>query len=369
MIAERRPPPVWTPQEHRGLVGARTSGGHAYTYYTRAVPLIPNEILDCAVYLYPSVDAANEGRSAGGSGFLVGVRFDGHPVASTYAVTNAHVVAQGNPVVRLNTTEGRHEALDLPDEAWIRHPDGDDVCIAPLGLDPSLHFRLIGLDQFMRRPSEPDGRQDWDKMQVGQEVLLVGRFVNHEGRQRNLPTARFGHISALPIEPIRTEQGILQESFLADVRSLSGYSGSPVFAYRSLPSKDLQTEEQAIGSLWTRGLELRFLGVDCGHLPTLAKVRDADRHTWTEPPLWAEQNSGMAVVVPAWRVRQLFEMEEVVEMRRETENAWLEEHGNDDPIVADSLDDDAEFERFKQLTKKLVNVPKKELDQKRDEES
>jgi hypothetical protein len=32
----------------------------------------------------------------------------------------------------------------------------------------------------------------------GDEVLLPGRFISHDGRQRNKPILRFGNISMLP---------------------------------------------------------------------------------------------------------------------------------------------------------------------------
>ena len=66
----------------------------------------------------------------------------------------------------------------------------------------------------------------------GDEVFLVGRFINSEGKQRNIPTLRFGNISQMPIEPIeqtRVSGKRLQESFLVEARAISGYSGSPVF--------------------------------------------------------------------------------------------------------------------------------------------
>jgi hypothetical protein len=43
---------------------------------------------------------------------------------------------------------------------------------------------------------------------------MLGRYVDHDGVQRNAPTARFGHVAMLPFEPIRQpESGLLQESF------------------------------------------------------------------------------------------------------------------------------------------------------------
>ena len=47
-------------------------------------------------------------------------------------------------------------------------------------------------------------------------------FVNHQGRQQNSPTVRLGIISMLPREKILHPRGTLVDSFLVEVRSLSG---------------------------------------------------------------------------------------------------------------------------------------------------
>jgi hypothetical protein len=157
---------------------------------------------------------------------------------------------------------------------------------------------------------------------VGQEVYMVGRHINHEGRQRNLPTARFGHIAQLPYEPIRNEAGLQQEAFLVDLRSLSGYSGAPVFVYRSRPDLDTDPEK------WVKGFEQRLLGIDCGHLPAHGRVLEADRAKAVEPTLWAEQNSGIDTVIPAGRLAKLlFEDDDVLAGREQGENAWLAAQG------------------------------------------
>jgi Trypsin-like peptidase domain len=280
------------------------------------MPTIPLEVLDCAVYLYRDEESARAGVQVGGSGFLVHIPVPGTDQAATfYAVTNAHVVAGGASCVRLNTADGGHAAIPLKDDDWFRHPDGDDLVVAEIELSADFRFKAISPDSFVEG-------SDLTVFGVGQEVYMVGRHVNHEGRQRNQPTARFGHIAQLPYEPVRNAAGLQQEAFLVDLRSLSGYSGAPVFVYRSRPDLDGDPER------WVKGFEQRFLGIDCGHLPALGKVLDATRATPVEPAMWAEQNSGIATVIPAWSLaRLLFEDDDVLAAREHGENAWLEAHG------------------------------------------
>lgn len=77
-------------------------------------------------------------------------------------------------------------------------------------------------------------RHEIDAFRVGpgDDVFVVGRFINSQGKLRNIPSVRFGNIAQMPLKPI--EQGRVfgefqQESFLVEARSISGFSGSPVF--------------------------------------------------------------------------------------------------------------------------------------------
>ncbi len=66
---------------------------------------------------------------------------------------------------------------------------------------------------------------------VGDEVVMIGRFVAHDGRVRNAALARFGNIAMMPGEPVTDGRGMKVEAFLVEMRSLSGFSGSPAFIY------------------------------------------------------------------------------------------------------------------------------------------
>ena len=49
-----------------------------------------------SLYLYPSIEAAEKGESAGGTGFVLGVPAPDGNAFYQYVVTNAHVVEAGN---------------------------------------------------------------------------------------------------------------------------------------------------------------------------------------------------------------------------------------------------------------------------------
>lgn len=280
------------------------------------MPSIPLEVRECAVYLYANEADAESGTQTGGSGFLVIIPVPGYEEeASTfYAVTNAHVVGNGFTCVRLNTLDGGHASVTLQAEDWVLHPDGDDLAIAEIDLPRDSRIKAILPDSFI------DGH-DLTMFGVGQDVYMIGRYVSHEGRQKNLPTARFGNIAQLPYERVRTVSGLEQQAFLVDMRSRAGYSGAPVFVYRIRP--DLDTDPES----WVSGFEQRLLGIDSGHLPAMRRVLSKDQRTPVDPELWTAQNSGMATVIPAWRLTELLFDDDVVRKREEGEQAWLAKRG------------------------------------------
>jgi hypothetical protein len=328
------------------------------------MPPIDPGLFDCVVYVYPSVEAAREGRRAGGTGFLVGVPLDDYyaelPVAaaSTYAVTNAHVIGGilekgGAPVLRANRADRtQFVVIPLDADAWIHHPSGDDLAIAPVGLPPEIRTAYL-----MPKDFHPSRRRDFPP---GADVFMLSRFISHEGRQSNMPIVRFGNVAMLPGEPIwNRKTGANQESLLVEVRSLPGHSGSPVFGYRTVTEGDLDK-----GSI---GVFRQLLGIDWGHFPAgFSPVLDDDKRP-VKPKQWVAENSGMMGVVPIEKLDELLNDEQVVEMRKETERRLRERLS--EPSVEPDLAEESEFERFEDLTRKLVQVPKKELDEKRKEES
>jgi hypothetical protein len=319
-----------------------SSSGHRFAYWMPPVPRIRDAYLDCAIYLYASESDADAGARSGGSGFLVGIPTTDLPgnVWIIYAVTNKHVIEGGNSVVRLRTKSGKHSIMPIDERAWMFHQDGDDLSVCLIRFDwQSVQFNFVPRNVFL----DNDTVIRYN-IGPGDETFVVGRFINHEGRQQNLPTARFGCISQMPHEPVKQNTGFEQESFLVEARSIGGYSGSPVFVYIPIFSDRENVEDwyhpitksspdpitgrinefksdfpKSWGNLKAHGPWL--LGIDWGHINDWQSVCDAaGRPVDRSGPPWNPQvctNTGIMTVVPAWKLAALLDEGPVAEQRKE----------------------------------------------------
>ncbi len=294
-----------------------SSDGHVFYVWKPPVPRIEDQVLDCVIYLYPSVGQAAAGEQAGGTGFLVGMQSEANESRSyLYAVTNSHVIREGeSPVIRLNTKDGNKAILELDQEQWVHHQDGDDIAVCPFALANPNHYayRVIPRSMFLTK-----GLIEQHNVGAGDDVFMVGRFISHEGRQRNTPIVRFGNISMMPWEPITHERGIQQESFLLEMRSLSGFSGSPVFV------------DVEVGGY--------LLGVDWAHMASYEKVKKVNPITGRLENVpeghVVKSNSGQMAAVPAWKLQELLDQEELVAQRKRSDEQ-LARQAENSPAVLD----------------------------------
>lgn len=267
---------------------------------------IPKQFLDCSVYLYKTQAHADKGEQSGGSGFLVGVPLTQNPEETQfYVVTNEHVIREmDRPTIRLNRIEGKAESHSTNLQRWIRHTPSD-LAIYPLEVVEE-DFRLAWVP-FSRLLDAP-------KMRVleilpGGEVFMIGRFVGHDGRQRNTPSVRFGNISRMPIDDPEDAVDENRESadnrFLIDCRSIPGYSGSPVF-FMFDPAKPRPPHWEPPVPYDPDWHGPWLLGVDSFHIPSFEQVlTEKDPEKPADPKRWVQTNSGMAGIIPAWEIREL----------------------------------------------------------------
>jgi hypothetical protein len=299
------------------------------------MPRIPERLLDSVFYLYPSETAADDGDAAGGTGFVLSVplkwestrndfvRSSALAVAEReasilYAVTNEHVITDGFHWVRMNRKGGAPATFKLSAETWALHPEGDDLAVCAVGLSEEYLYQAVPARMLLL---ESNLASRYVPVGPGDDAFFVGRFVSHEGSIRNTPTVRFGNIAMMPHEPIERKGKADQLSYLVEARSLSGYSGSPVFVYEpgadAIAEATYETTEVSVELLPMERIGL--LGVGWGHFrtqfdPDHDVVVGLDKTTHIG---WVEQNSGMMGVVPAWRLADMLLSDEMKDKREE----------------------------------------------------
>jgi hypothetical protein len=176
-----------------------------------------------------------------------------------------------------------------------------DLAIIPIKVDLAIHrVKAIALTSFIT----PDAVREYD-IGPGDEVFMIGRFVKHDGRLINSPSVRFGNLSMM-VDDIEHPSLGMQESFAVEMRSMGGYSGSPVYVY---PSQwNMNSGGTMIG-----GQHLFLLAIDWGHIVDHSEVREkivvTEQQSMIVPGerkiAYVAANTGMNGVVPAWRLADM----------------------------------------------------------------
>ena len=146
------------------------------------------------------------------------------------------------------------------------------------------------------------------KIGPGDDVFMVGRFIDAGGIEVNQPAVRFGNISLMPV-PVPHENGANVPSYALDMHSRTGFSGSPVFVYRK-PGQDLGS-----GDLNMSDQFLFLLGIHWGQFPERWEIVSDPKKAAEnagEISLAADANyikgmSGMTCVAPSEAIVELLQ--------------------------------------------------------------
>ncbi len=281
------------------------------------MPRIPDKPLQGVAFLYPTEDDALKNARLGGTGFIVSKKFErvstklGYPAYCPYMVSCRHVVwTGGSSVMRWNRRDGGTRILGSEPTDWTEHPDGDDLVALNLFNYVDMvrdHLSSVPTHDFIT--SE---RALALELGVGDEVVMIGRFLNHQGRGVIKPAVRFGSISMMP-EPVWNKAiNADQLSYAVEMRSRTGFSGAPVSVYRT-PATILS--ERTVETFWG------VLGVCWGYI-----VDPEDG-----------ENSWLNGVIPAWKVLELLETQAMTKRHDEIDKnlvSQAEVEGGAEPAVA-----------------------------------
>ena len=297
---------------------------------------VPEEFLQTVVFL--CVDRSENGitkREPEATGFFVRVPLNSKPAAGIdYVVTARHCVeearAYGTLHVRINKKVGGFIEIATRIDDWVTH-DAADVAATPIlraalpnGIKPTdLDQASLKLRDFVGPGPEYEyigeapllGKVEIQP-RVGHEVFFLGLFSQHYGDERNLPVARFGHISRVPSK-LQMKSGSIRfeaDAYLAEFHSWGGHSGSPVFFLHPMM---LETDGVDERGKVTKTFDLvhvaGFMGLMTGHydIPKDAKT------TGDMGKVQVGLNAGIAIVTPAEAVKELLMRSDLVAEREE----------------------------------------------------
>lgn len=328
------------------VIDVKKTNSVLYPYNPRKLALfevhymirVPEEHLKSVVFL--CVDKENnEGktiRTPSATGFYVRVPLS-KDAWVVYLVTARHCIDEarqyGKLYVRTNLKTGVYEDAETIPESWHAHPSADVSAIPissiklPDSVKPQdLDQRSVAIESFVGSRPHYDYEAKISNAEtirirpdVGHQVFFVGLFTQHYGRERNLPIARFGHISRMPAKVKMKLPGNIDFegiAYLVECQAWGGNSGAPVFFLYPFLSLDRLKLPSKVGVvtnamlLWHCGL----LGLVNGHYP----VREKAEKTGDISEVEMDLNSGIAIVTPAEAIRQLLmEDEELIEQNEE----------------------------------------------------
>ena len=288
------------------------------------MPKLRSDLANAAFFLYREDPQTGKRTGPHGTGFIYGVKSERFPnqLKHYYGVSNWHLTNDlGASIIRINTESG-HRFIDLGPEDWQFIPSGDDLSICSL-----IDEEKKG-DQVAHVTSGVIVDHEFiEKLEVGfgEDVFMIGLYADQHGGDKNTPAVRFGNLSLLADEkaPIEQPNGMMRPSHLVDMRSRTGFSGSPVSLYR-IPDNDLSTlgsppkpprNTPLPSGYHQRSRLIALLGVHCGQYWDKVEVRKSPptRRNRVGDPIAEGDNlyipGAMNIVVPAWRITELLNLE------------------------------------------------------------
>jgi len=305
------------------------------------MPQINENLPNVAFFLYGKTKDGQGLSDPVGTGFFIGVP---SPARSkrpweyhVYAVSCWHVaVRDGGSNIRFNTKDEKSLWIELEPDQWEFVPDGADLAAV------DVTDRLTEADKTVLIPEYMFATKHvilLDNIGIGEDGFMLGLFAKSPGKTTNLVAARFGNVSLLATDeaPIRQPNGSIRPSHIFDMRSRGGFSGSPVFVYRT-PGGDLRKDSNTVTATKNFGLQIHFdklgenrflklLGVHAGQYPEKTKAKKAKTIPHESAAVLNDGDdleipSGMTVVIPTWEIIELLNSPKLKKQRIEREQAF-----------------------------------------------
>jgi|SRR5208283_1039052 len=224
-----------------------------------------------------------------------------------YLVTAKHVATRlkGRQfLIRVNLKDGSSDFVEAESGSnWWYHPKDESVDVAVLSWSTTrielVDYKCIPETMFLN-----DEIISQQEIGIGDDVFITGLFAHLSGSKRNLPIVRTGNIAMMPDEKILTKQFGESEAYLIEIRSIGGLSGSPAFVRPSNPNPMIIGQPSVY-----------LLGLTSGHWEIPPERRN--EFQTVEDDAIDKVNMGIAVVVPAKKIREVLYHPGLVKERSE----------------------------------------------------
>jgi hypothetical protein len=309
--------------------------------------------------IHSAVRITSFGKLAG-TGFIVAVGSETIPGERYgYVITAHHVIHTelGLEVQVPNPFANGELYPPVPVSDWRQPLSKVDLAVTPFPAPDDRNYQAIDVEDVLPVERRP-------RPKLGEQIYYVGIF---EPLMR--PMARSGTIGALEQSGIPHEGDYTHEAdHLVDCRSYRGFSGSPCFAVVPFALLDQPPPLGATADTLAethRLADVQHWAAPCGMFTSHYSDEE------TEDAQGVISRYGVGVMLPSSEIRRALMTDDLRSERRAWDAELAEAKKRDQPTLrnagflgADQGGD--EFERFEDLTRKLVNVPKKEVDEQRD---
>lgn len=266
----------------------------------------------------------------GGTAFFLHTPYETDPTQQhLFVVTARHNIELARKAgydalyLRINTLQGKADYYQV-NRKWILPEPNDfwytDVAVVLLDHTPRP-FNYMALHLDFAASEDSIGSRG---IGIGDELATIGLFKKREGHTKNIPILRSGTLAAMPEEPIpetiKNEQGEDEvkyyHAYLAEVRSIKGLSGSPVFVLL----EEGRTIFTIAGTVrgYTENPEIYILGLIRGHW----SIEDFEVAVdYADEGEDDRINTGIATVTPISEAMKIINGAEMMKQRQEKEKA------------------------------------------------
>lgn len=249
------------------------------------------------------------------------------PKQHVYGVTCRHVVESLGTTIRVNVFDDAkpYRDISIEDKDWKTCLVEDDLAVVDLTDHLIKHEDDVGAvaeDAFVTEDFIHEV-----ELGSGEDVFMYGFYANTESSGRNNPVTRFGNIAALatPEVPLTQGHGLSLPSHLIDMRSRTGFSGSPVFVFRTYAGDFSEPNKTGL-VVGPGGKFLKLLGIHTAQFPeeiTAEKAEAMGGQIKEGDKLVIP--SSMTIVIPAWKISECLDDQNLEEIRLARDKKWREE--------------------------------------------